>query len=55
MVLILVNVGAKDVWDDSSKNKEVLLYEELLSELHEALPNLKITRFGKRVHNVFIT
>jgi len=38
--------GSKDVWDDSSKNKEVLLYEELLSELHEALPNLKITRFA---------
>jgi len=37
--------GSKDVWDDSSKNKEVLLYEEFLSELHEALPNLKITRF----------
>jgi hypothetical protein len=37
--------GAKDVWDDSSKAKEVLLYEELLVELHEAQPNLKITRF----------
>jgi hypothetical protein len=37
--------GAKDVWDNSDKAKEALLYEELLTELHEALPNLKITRF----------
>ena len=40
--------GSKDVWDDTDKKREVLLYEELLTELHEALPNLKITRFVNR-------
>jgi len=40
--------AAKDVWDDTDKKREVLLYEELLTELREALPNLKISRFENR-------
>lgn len=38
--------GAKDLWDDSDKNKEQNIYEFLLGELHEACPKCKITRFA---------